>query len=146
MPELLLFRVGRELFATELGAVDEAIDLTSVETVQHGPAAPSPVRGIFTLRGALVPLLLPTTALGVAPHHASTALVVRDGVGRIAIAVDDVEDVLTPRDGELRPVPTGDMRDAGVLRGVIRRGSMLVALVDLDALIAACRGTHPEAA
>jgi hypothetical protein len=30
---------------------------------------------------------------------------------------------------------------------VVRRGTTLVALVDLDALIAACRGTsHPETA
>jgi chemotaxis signal transduction protein len=105
------------------------------------------VRGILTLRGTLVPLFSPLRALGVAPGEAATALVVRDGRGRIAIATDDVEDVLTLRDGELRPVPAGDPRDGGVLRGVIRRGATLVAVVDLDALIAACRGTsHPEAA
>jgi chemotaxis signal transduction protein len=81
------------------------------------------------------------------PGEAATALVVRDGGGRIAIAADDVEDVLALDDDELRPVPGGDARDAGVLRGVVRRGSTLIAVVDLDALIAACRATsRPEAA
>jgi chemotaxis signal transduction protein len=147
MTALLLFRVGRELFATELRAVEEAVDLTAVEAVQQLPGTDSPVRSIFTLRGTLVPLFSPAHALGVAPGEAAAALIVRDGRGRIAIAADDVEDVLTLGDGELRPVPAGDPRDARVLRGLVRRGTTLVAVVDLDALIAACRGaSNPEAA
>jgi chemotaxis signal transduction protein len=147
MTDLLLFRVGRELFAAELRAVEEAVDLTSLREVERVSGTASPARGIFTLRGTLVPLFSPAAALGVAPEEAATALVVRDGAGRIGIVVDDVEDVLTPREGELRPVPAGEARDAGLLRGVVRRGTMLVAVVDLDVLIAACRGTsHPEAA
>jgi hypothetical protein len=55
--------------------------------------------------------------------------------------------VLHVRDGELRPAPAGDAREAAVVRGVVRRGSSLVAVVDLDALVAACRGRpQPEAA
>jgi chemotaxis signal transduction protein len=145
--DLLLFRVGRELFAAELRAIEEAVDLTAVEAVQQVPGSTSGARSIFTLRGALVPLFSPADALGVAPLDAATALVVRDARGRIAIVADDVEDVLSLRDGELRPLPSGDARDAGVLRGVVRRGTTLVAVVDLDALIAACRGaSQPEAA
>jgi purine-binding chemotaxis protein CheW len=136
MADFLMFRVGRELFAAELRAVDEAVDLTTVAQV---PGTSSTVRSVLTLRGALVPLFSPAYALGVAPSEAATALVVRDDAGRVAIAIDDVEDVLTVADGELRPVPT-DAHDAGVLRGVVRRGRDLVAMVDLDALIAACRG------
>jgi chemotaxis signal transduction protein len=145
--DLLLFRVGQELFAAELRGVEEAVDLTTVEAVRQPPGSAPRGRGIFTLRGALVPLFSPAIALGVAPGAATTALVVRDARGRIAIAADDVEDVLTLRDGELRPVPAGDDRDAGVLRGVVRRGTSLIAVVDLEALIAACRGTsQPEVA
>jgi chemotaxis signal transduction protein len=147
MTDFLVFRVGRELFATELRAVEEAVDLTAVEPVQPVPGSGSPVRRIFTLRGTLVPLFSPAHALGVALEEAATALVVRDRRGQVAIAADDVEDVLTLREGELRPVPARDARDGGVLRGMVRRGSTLVAVVDLDALIAACRGTpQPEAA
>jgi chemotaxis signal transduction protein len=143
MTDLLMFRVGHELFAAELRAVEEAIDLAAVQQV---PGTTTSVRGVFTLRGALVPLFSPAHALGVTPTEAGTALIVRDAAGRIAILADDVEDVLTLREGELRPVPA-DARDAGVLRGVVRRGTDLVAVVDLDALIAACRGTsQPEAA
>jgi chemotaxis signal transduction protein len=149
--DLLLFRVGRELFAAELRAVEEAVDLTSVER-QHVPGVAGPVRGVFTLRGALVPLLSPAKALGVRAGEAATALIVRDAVGRVAIVADDVEDVLTIHDGELRPLPPtasrapgGDARDGAILRGVVRRGAHLIAVVDLDVLIAACRDTpHTE--
>jgi chemotaxis signal transduction protein len=105
------------------------------------------VRGIFTLRGALVPLFSPAAVLGVAPVEAATGLVVRDAGGRVAIVVDDVEDVLTFHEGELHPLPAGGARDGGVLRGVLRHKADLVAVVDLPALVAACRGRHqPEAA
>jgi chemotaxis signal transduction protein len=145
--DLLVFRVARELFAAELAAVEEAIDLTAAQGVQRVPGSSSRARTIFTLRGVLVPLLSPAPALGLSPADAASALVIREGPGRVAIAVDDVEDVVTLEDGELKAVPAGDARDGGVLRGVFRRGSMLVAVVDLTALIAACRGApQPEAA
>jgi chemotaxis signal transduction protein len=140
--DLLMFRVGRELFATELRAVEEAIDLTSVEQIA-GTAAP--VRSVFTLRGSLIPLFSPAHALGVTPTEAGTALIVRDGGGRIAIMADDVEDVLTVDPQDIRPVPS-DAHDAGVVRGVVRHGTGLVALVDLDALIAACRSGPQQGA
>jgi chemotaxis signal transduction protein len=142
--ELLLFRLGRELFAAELRAIEEAVDLDAVEQV---PGTAASVRGVLTLRGALLPLLSPAAAVGVPLDRASTALVVRDGAGRLAIAVDDVEDVMSVREDELRALPAGDARDAALVRGVVRRGRDLVAVVDLDALIAACRGAaHSEVA
>lgn len=142
--DLLLFRIGPELFAAELRAVEEAVDLADLPWV---PPAAGLGRGICTLRGALVPLFSPAATLGVEPSGGTTALVVRDEAGRIALEVDDVEDVLDLRDGELRPVPLGDVRDAALLRGVVRRGSSLVAVVDLEMLVAACRGgPQPEAA
>lgn len=142
MREFLMFRLGRELFAAELRGIEEAVDLTTVSQV----AGTSPaVSSVLTLRGALVPLFSAADALGVPLSGATTALIVRDERGRIAIAADDVEDVLSVEEGEMRPVPT-DARDAGVLRGVVRRGRDLVAIVDLDALVAACRGGQQRGA
>jgi chemotaxis signal transduction protein len=147
MTDLLLFRVGRELFAAELSGVEEAVDLASVGPLQRLPGTAPTARGLLTVRGVLVPLFSPAGPLGVAPEGASTALVIRENAGRVAIIVDDVEDVLTLREGELRPAPAGDARDGGVLRGVARRGALLVAVVDLGALVAACRtSVRPEAA
>jgi purine-binding chemotaxis protein CheW len=144
MNDLLLFRIARELFAADLRAVEEAIDLSDVQQV---PGAAHAVRGVFTLRGMLVPLFSPVAVLGVAPIEAATALVLRDAGGRVGIGVDDVEDVLAVRPDDVRPLPGREDRDGGVVRGVVRSGPHLVAVVDLEALVAACRGRHhPEAA
>jgi chemotaxis signal transduction protein len=142
MREFLMFRLGHELFAAELRAVEEAVDLTTVSQV---PGTSPSVHSVLTLRGALVPLFSAAHALGVTPSGATTALIVRDDAGRIAIAADDVEDVLSVAEGEMRPVPA-DVHDAGVVRGIVRRGHDLIAIVDLDALVAACRGGQQRGA
>ena len=144
MLDLLLFRIGRERFAADLRTVEEAVDLSDVQLV---PGAANAVRGIFSLRGVLVPLFSPLAVLGVAPMDATTAIVLRDVAGRVALVVDDVDDVMAVAPSDVRPLPVADVRDAAVLRGVVRHGADLVAVIDLEAVVAACRGTQqPEAA
>jgi chemotaxis signal transduction protein len=96
--------------------------------------------GVISLRGRMLPAYSPARPLGVALARAdAAALVVRAGERRVALAVDDVDDVLTLDLSELRPAPTlaGEERDA-VLLGVAARGSDLVAVLDADALVTAC--------
>jgi purine-binding chemotaxis protein CheW len=133
--DLLLFRVGRELFAADLSAVEEAVELAEVRRL---PEMVESMLGVFTLRGRLLPVYSPTRPLGVALEgEATAALIVKAGERRIALAVDDVDDVLTIDLAALRPVPGGDDPD-GILLGVARRGRDLVAVLDADALVAAC--------
>lgn len=140
--DLLLFRIGTERFATPLGAVEEAVDLEE-DAVQGVPSESPSLRGVFTVRGALVPLFVADRALGVATRDGRTALVARSAAGaRIALAVDDVEDVLTVHEDELRA--SGPAADADtIVRGVVHRGSAIIAIVNFDALVAACRATDP---
>ena len=139
--DLLLFRIGGERFATPLAAVEEAVDLApdAVQTIPGGAAA---LRGVFTLRGALIPLYAADRALGVTTAAGETALVVHGRMAsRVAIAVDDVEDVIAVRDDEIRDSGRAGEADA-VMRGVVQRGTTIIAIVDLDALVAACRATE----
>ena len=57
--------------------------------------------------------------------------------GRIALAVDDVDDVLSLRPSQLRRPQFVDTSD-GVLVGVVRRGADLVGMLDATALVIAC--------
>ena len=133
--ELLLFRVGRELFATPLAAIEEAVELEEVRAI---PEMPSSMLGVTDLRGRMIPIYSPARPLGVELGAApSAALIVRAGERRVALAVDDVEDVLDADLTALRDAPGGDDAD-GVLLGVARHGRMLVAVLDGDALVAAC--------
>lgn len=132
--DVLMFRVGDEHFAVELGAVEEAIDLPGVHQV---PEMPDAMLGVITVRGSLTSLYSPRRALGLPPAPGHSALVFRRGASRVALSIDDVDDVLSLDLAVLRdpPDPSGGR---GLLLGVARYGRGLIALLDADALLGAC--------
>lgn len=142
MRDLLLFRIGSSRFATALASVEEALDLPP-DAVQDVPGERAALRGVFALRGGLVPVYDPPAALGATLDHGGTAMVVRPPAGgsRVALFVDDVEDVLeNVPDEDVRP-PTGAADSDGIVRGVLHRAGAIIVVVDLNALVAACRST-----
>ena len=142
--ELLLFRIGQELFALALDHVDEA---TEVDAVHPVPEASGASLGVVELRGRMIPLVSPAGPLGVEPGARAAMLVLRDGVRRVGVAVDDVDDVLSAELSTLRAPPDGDTGD-GILLAMARRGSDLVGVLDAEALLAAClaESRSPETA
>jgi purine-binding chemotaxis protein CheW len=143
LAELLMFRVGTERFAVELLCVEEAIDLPEPH---HVPEMPPAMLGVITVRDTLTPVFTADHALGVAAESKSAALIFRSNRGRFALAIDDVDDVMTLDLVQLRDAPGIDGSDALIL-GVARNGNGIVALVDAEALIAACQATPiPELA
>jgi len=133
--EVLLFRVAEERFAIDLAAVEEAID---IPPVHHVPEMPPAMLGVITVRGVLTSVYSPASALGLTLHDGTSALIFRRGRARVAVVVDEVDDVTTLDLSQLRDAPALDAGD-GVVLGVVRQGDVLLALVDADALIAACQ-------
>jgi chemotaxis signal transduction protein len=133
--ELLMFRVGRERFGVELAAVEEAIDLG---VVHHVPEMPPAMLGVITVRGTHTPVYTPAEALGLSLESRASALIFKRGRARIALAIDDVDDVVTLDLSTLRDAP-GHEADDYLVIGVVRRDDALFAIVDADALIAACQ-------
>lgn len=137
--DLLMFRIGDELFATDLGAVEEAVELPEVH---HLPEMPAAMLGAFNLRGRLTPIYSPAHVIGVPLRGAAAAaLLVRANGRRMGLAVDDVEDVLQIDIAAVREAPGIDDSD-GILLGVVHHGTHLVALLDAEALVAACLTGH----
>ena len=138
---LLLFRLGSETFAAELGAVEEAIEVPEL----HGlPEMQTGMLGMFDLRGKLLPVFSASGVLGVPLTLGSTATLVVRGAGRrIGIAVDDVEDVIDADCVTLRNPPGGPDAD-GVLLAVLQRGTALASVIDASALVTACLASSPE--
>lgn len=134
---MLLFRLGGELFAVDLRAAEEALEFPELEQLA-GMAGDA--MGVFPLRGQLVRVYSAERALGVKrEEQRGVVVVMRARTRRIAVALDDVEDVIMVNFSEVkRPAP----RDAadGVLLGIARHGSELVGVVDVETLIAACVG------
>ena len=140
--DLLMFRIGHELFAADLASVEEAVELPEIHRLPEMPVA---MLGAFDLRGRLTPVYSPAHVIGVPLVGAGTAaLLVRANGHRIGLAVDDVEDVLRVDLAAVRPAPGVDATD-GVLLGVAHHGALLVALLDAEALVAGCvHGTAME--
>jgi purine-binding chemotaxis protein CheW len=137
--EILVFQVSGELFATELRAVEEAVEGVDVRPI---PDAPNAMLGIFALRERTLPMYALARVLGVVERHApQMTLVMRPAGARVALAVDAVDDVFdTPLDA-VRPAPPPET-DTLVL-GVIWRAHELITLLDAETLVAACLADAP---
>lgn len=138
--DLLIVRIGRERFGMPLEAVDELVESPAVRDV---PGAAAPLRGIFPHGESLLPLYDPSAWLGIEPGDAPVALVMRGGQRRIALAVDDADDVVRVDLAELRDAPRADRYDDLVV-GVVWRGAELLTVVDARALVASCGSIFPE--
>jgi len=136
--ELLVFRVGRELFAFELRAIEEAVEGVDVRPI---PDAPPSMLGIFALRDRTLPLYVLARVLDLAhTGNGAMTLVLRPSQTRIALAVDVVDDVFDSSLDGVHPAPASD--GEGVL-GVVWRGADLVTLLDADVVVAACLAAAP---
>jgi len=129
-------RVGEERFAFPVSDVEEALDAPLLSWA-HGAA--EGVVGQLLCRGRNVSAYDAGWVLGVARDgRTSGALVLRQDAARVAILVDDVEDLTMVEPQWVRRVPGGSDIDA-VLAGVYRaprRQRGLVCIVRVRALIA----------
>lgn len=134
----LLFQLGRELYAIPAEAVREIARYRSYTPV---PGAPHTLPGIISQRGAILPVieLRPLLGLPEAPLSRAARLVVAHvGDVEMALIIETVIDLIEFPLAELTPPPptlTGPR--AALLRGVITREAQPVALIDLEALVAA---------
>lgn len=139
--EYLCFKVSGEAFAVPIGQVQEVLALPAVTAV---PEAPAFIRGVFPLRGIVMPLLDLAGRLGCASQAAgreSCAVVVRavrDNVGlTLAVQVDEILDVSEFTAAELTPPPDFGVRiESRFLLGMHRDAKdALIALLDLECIL-----------
>ncbi len=136
--QMLLFALGGELFAIALDACEEVLEEPALERVSGMPVA---ALGVFDSRGQLLVLYSPEHALRVQrSNEAGVALVVRARGKRIALSLDDVDEVIAVDMENLKQPSPRDATD-GILLGITRHRDELVAVVDIDALAASCINT-----
>ena len=108
-------RVGSERFAFRVADVEEVLDAPELVAV---PAAPAGLLGQLPHRAQTVRAYDAAWAFGIARSGtATTALVLRVADVRVALLVDDVEDLAALEAADMRPARAGT-DSAGVLRGV----------------------------
>lgn len=136
----LIVRVGRERFALELSAVQEAADAQNIDRV---PQLPENAIGLLQWRDTAHMLWSPRGALRAELDRPDTALFLRATPGPVAVAVDDVEDLITVGGDAVGPLQGVD--DAGgLVLGVLHVGNSLAAVLDVPVLAAALRGASAE--
>jgi chemotaxis signal transduction protein len=137
--ELLVFQVCGELFATELRAVEEAVEGVAARAI---PDAPPAMLGIFALRDRTLPMYSLARVLELdRAGEPQMTLVMRPANTRIAVAVDAVDDVFDTPLAAIRPAPASDA-DGAVL-GIVWRGAELVTLLDADVVVNTCLVAAP---
>lgn len=137
--ELLVFQVAGEMFATELRAVEEAVEGVDARTI---PDAPPAMLGIFALRDRTLPMYSLARVLELdRAGEPQMTLVMRPSNTRIAVAVDAVDDVFDTPLTAIRPAPSSDA-DGAVL-GVLWRGAELLTLLDADVVVNSCLVAAP---
>lgn len=130
--DLLLVRIGDERFAVPLESVEELVESPNL---RHVPGAPPALLGLFTLGASLLPLYSPAGVLGATPLREQVALVMRGGRARVALAVDDADDVISISLADVIDAPRTGHHDDVVL-GVIWRDGELLTLLDARAVVA----------
>ena len=105
LAQLCAFRIAGEDYAIDIMRVREIIHPLPITPV---PRAPAFVEGVVRLRGDVIPVLDVRKRLGLpaaAPTRKSRFLVVNVAGRRLALAVDEVREVLRIPRSEIRPTP-----------------------------------------
>ena len=135
--QFLTFSLGDELYGVDILRVQEIRGYTAVTRI---PNTPDHIKGVLNLRGTIVPIVDLRTKFGIekAEYTMFTVIVVVVVADKVmGIVVDAVSDVLNiDKKGIQLPPEFGSQVDVSVLSGIGKCGDRLVAILDIDRLLA----------
>jgi purine-binding chemotaxis protein CheW len=133
--ELIAFRVGDQEFCVNVMQVREIRGWTPAMAMPH---APSYMKGVINLRGAVLPIIDLSARLGMKPtepsqrHVIIVAQVHRKVVG---LLVDAVSDILTISEDNVQPTPEiASEQQRQFARGILAIEKRLICLLELEAI------------
>jgi purine-binding chemotaxis protein CheW len=134
--EYLTFRLGREEYGIDILKVQEIRGYEAPTRIAHAPLF---VKGVFNLRGTIVPIVdlrLKFNCLN-ADYDASTVVIVLKLPRRVVgIVVDSVSDVLTLPPENLKPPPDIDtVIDGDAVIGLASLKDRMLILLDIEKLM-----------
>jgi len=137
--QMVGFRVGRESFGIPIAAVHEILRVPEITSM---PQAGGAVQGVINLRGRIIPVVDLRRQLGASAPQSSRKnriLVVEAEARMVGLIVDEASEVLRVPATEVLPAPQVlGGAEAGYITSVVRRGSRLVLVADLQKLLAEC--------
>jgi purine-binding chemotaxis protein CheW len=134
--ELISFRIGEQEFCVDIMAVREIRGWTPATPL---PQAPSYVRGVINLRGAVLPIVDLSARLGLGvtePSVRKVIIVVRIGTRLVGLLVDAVSEVLTATSDMIQPTPDVSCDAVRMfIRGILALDGRMISWITLDRIL-----------
>jgi purine-binding chemotaxis protein CheW len=131
--KVLLARLGQDLYAIPIAAIEEVLPALPIEPV---PRCPDFVRGVIFVRGHLIPVLDAAKCLGCENHqHPDEPNIVCLRIGKrlVGVEFDEVLDLIEFVPHEV--LPSGEMgAREGFFTGVVEHDGRLIRLLDPEKL------------
>jgi purine-binding chemotaxis protein CheW len=139
--QYLTFRLGNEIFATDVAKVREVLDMTPITAI---PRTPEFMAGVINLRGTAVPVVDLRLCFAMAKTESTrnTCIVVvevmLDGEATVIGALaDSVEEVIDLEPEQIEPAPRIGTMHADFIRGMGKRDAQFVVILDIDRVFSA---------
>lgn len=134
--ELIAFRMAEQDFCFNIMAVREIRGWSPATVIPH---APSYVRGVINLRGAVVPIidLAARLSLDVPDPTTRNVIIITQIDGPVVgLLVDAVSDILSVAVEEIQPIPDA-AADAGgsFISGIITRDEGMIRIISLEKVL-----------
>ena len=140
--QYLTFKLGNEVFATDVAKVREVLDLTPITQI---PRTPEFMAGVINLRGSVVPVVDLRLCFGMSRTESTrnTCIVVVEVVLEnestiIGALADSVEEVIDLEPDQIQPAPRiGTQIRTDFIRGMGKRDQLFIMILDIDRVFSA---------
>jgi purine-binding chemotaxis protein CheW len=140
--QYLTFKLGNEIFATDVAKVREVLDLTPITTI---PRTPEFMAGVINLRGSVVPVVDLRLCFEMSKTESTrnTCIVVvevlLDGESMVIGALaDSVEEVIDLEPEQIEPAPRiGTQIRTDFIKGMGKRDAQFIMILDIDRVFSA---------
>jgi len=135
--QYLTFKLGNEIFATDVAKVREVLDFTTITEI---PRTPDFMSGVINLRGSVVPVVDLRLCLEMSKIEKTrnTCIVVVEVVldnetTIIGVLADSVEEVIDLDPEQIQPPPRiGTHIRTDFIKGMGKRDTQFVMILDID--------------
>jgi purine-binding chemotaxis protein CheW len=140
--QYLTFKLGNEIFATDVAKVREVLDFTTITEIPRTPAFMS---GVINLRGSVVPVVDMRLCLEMSKTErtTNTCIVVLEVLLEnesivIGALADSVEEVIDLDPEQIRPAPRiGTQIRTDFIKGMGKRDEQFIMILDIDRVFSA---------
>jgi len=135
--QYLTFKLGEEIFATEVAKVREVLDLTNISKI---PRTPDFMSGVINLRGKVVPVvdLRLCFEMSKTEKTVNTCIVVMEMLVEgestvIGALADSVEEVIDLEPEQIQPAPRiGTQIRTDFIKGMGKHDEQFIVILDID--------------